>query len=149
MATPKEEIDRLRAQLEEYNRRYYLDNDPVVSDRQFDELMRRLQDLEKQYPQYDDPNSPTRRVGSDLTNRFESVRHRYPMMSLSNTYSLEELREFYDRVREEAPEADFVCELKFDGTAISLTYEHGRRRDGQRADHPQRAAGAHGRRLSG
>ena len=85
MATPKEEIDRLRAQLEEYNRRYYLDNDPVVSDRQFDELMRRLQDLEKQYPQYDDPNSPTRRVGSDLTNRFESVRHRYPMMSLSNT----------------------------------------------------------------
>lgn len=126
MATPKEEIDRLRAQLEEYNRRYYLDNDPVVSDRQFDELMRRLQDLEKQYPQYDDPNSPTRRVGSDLTNRFESVRHRYPMMSLSNTYSLEELREFYDRVREEAPEADFVCEPKFDGTAISLTYEHGR-----------------------
>ena len=126
MATPKEEIDRLRAQLEEYNRRYNLDNDPVVSDRQFDELMRRLQDLEKQYPQYDDPNSPTRRVGSDLTNRFESVRHRYPMMSLSNTYSLEELREFYDRVREEAPEADFVCELKFDGTAISLTYEHGR-----------------------
>ena len=126
MATPKEEIDRLRAQLEEYNRRYYLDNDPVVSDRQFNELMRRLQDLEKQYPQYDDPNSPTRRVGSDLTNRFESVRHRYPMMSLSNTYSLEELREFYDRVREEAPEADFVCELKFDGTAISLTYEHGR-----------------------
>ena len=126
MATPKEEIDRLRAQLEEYNRRYYLDNDPVVSDRQFDELMRRLQDLEKQYPQYDDPNSPTRRVGSDLTNRFESVRHRYPMMSLSNTYSLEELREFYDRLREEAPEADFVCELKFDGTAISLTYEHGR-----------------------
>ena len=126
MATPKEEIDRLRAQLEEYNRRYYLDNDPVVSDRQFDELMRRLQDLEKQYPQYDYPNSPTRRVGSDLTNRFESVRHRYPMMSLSNTYSLEELREFYDRVREEAPEADFVCELKFDGTAISLTYEHGR-----------------------
>ena len=126
MATPKEEIDRLRAQLEEYNRRYYLDNDPVVSDRQFDELMHRLQDLEKQYPQYDDPNSPTRRVGSDLTNRFESVRHRYPMMSLSNTYSLEELREFYDRVREEAPEADFVCELKFDGTAISLTYEHGR-----------------------
>lgn len=126
MATPKEEIDRLRAQLEEYNRRYYLDNDPVVSDRQFDELMRRLQDLEKQYPQYDDPNSPTRRVGSDLTNRFESVRHRYPMMSLSNTYSLEELREFYDRVRDEAPEADFVCELKFDGTAISLTYEHGR-----------------------
>ena len=126
MATPKEEIDRLRAQLEEYNRRYYLDNDPVVSDRQFDELMRRLQDLEKQYPQYDDPNSPTRRVRSDLTNRFESVRHRYPMMSLSNTYSLEELREFYDRVREEAPEADFVCELKFDGTAISLTYEHGR-----------------------
>ena len=126
MATPKEEIDRLRAQLEEYNRRYNLDNDPVVSDRQFDELMRRLQDLEKQYPQYDDPNSPTRRVGSDLTNRFESVRHRYPMMSLSNTYSLEELCEFYDRVREEAPEADFVCELKFDGTAISLTYEHGR-----------------------
>lgn len=126
MTNPQQEIEQLRAQLNEYNRRYYLDNDPVVSDRQFDELMRRLQELEKQYPQYDDPNSPTRRVGSDLTNRFESVRHRYPMQSLSNTYSLEELREFYDRVKEEAPEADFVCELKFDGTAISLTYEHGR-----------------------
>lgn len=126
MTNPQQEIEQLRAQLNEYNRRYYLDNDPVVSDRQFDELMRRLQELEKQYPQYDDPNSPSRRVGSDLTNRFESVRHRYPMQSLSNTYSLEELREFYDRVKEEAPEADFVCELKFDGTAISLTYEHGR-----------------------
>ena len=126
MTNPQKEIEQLRAQLNEYNRRYYQENDPVISDRQFDELMHRLQELERQYPQYDDPNSPTRRVGSDLTNRFESVRHRYPMMSLSNTYSLEELREFYDRVTAEAPEADFVCELKFDGTAISLTYEHGR-----------------------
>lgn len=124
--TPKEQIEELRHKLNEYNRLYYVDNNPVVSDKEFDEMMHRLQELEKEYPEYFDPNSPTQRVGSDLTNRFEAVRHRYPMMSLSNTYSLEELHEFYERVVREAGETEFTCELKFDGTAISLTYENGR-----------------------
>ncbi len=124
--TPKEKIDALREKLNEYNRRYYIENDPVVSDSQFDAMLHELQELERRYPEYDDVNSPTQRVGSDVTNRFEAVRHRYPMMSLANTYSLEELREFYDRVTKETGEAEFVCELKFDGTAISLTYEAGR-----------------------
>lgn len=121
----QERIRDLRRRLDEYNRLYYVENTPAVSDMEFDRLLRELQDLEREYPQYDDPNSPTRRVGSDITNRFDAVRHRYPMMSLSNTYSLEELREFYDRVEKEAGETAFVCELKFDGTAISLTYENG------------------------
>lgn len=121
----QEEILDLRRRLDEYNRLYYVENSPAVSDMEFDMLLRKLQELERLHPEYDDPNSPTRRVGSDITNSFQAVRHRYPMMSLSNTYSLEELREFYDRVVKEAGETAFVCELKFDGTAISLTYENG------------------------
>ena len=98
---PKERIEELREKLNEYNRLYYVENTPAVSDRQFDEMLRELQELEQRYPEYYDVNSPTQRVGSDMTNRFEAVRHRYPMMSLANTYSLEELREFYDRVTKE------------------------------------------------
>ena len=123
---PKERIEELREKLNEYNRLYYVENTPAVSDRQFDEMLRELQELEQRYPEYYDVNSPTQRVGSDMTNRFETVRHRYPMMSLANTYSLEELREFYDRVTKETGDTEFACELKFDGTAISLTYEEGR-----------------------
>ena len=124
--TTLEQIEELRHKLNEYNRLYYVDNNPVVSDKEFDEMMYKLQELEKKHPEFFDPNSPTQRVGSDLTNRFEAVHHRYPMMSLSNTYSLEELHEFYERVVREAGETEFTCELKFDGTAISLTYEKGR-----------------------
>ena len=125
--SPREKIEELRKKLNEYNRLYYVENTPAISDMQFDMMLKELQQLETAYPQYADPNSPTQRVGSDLTNRFEAVRHRYPMMSLSNTYSLDELREFYDRVVNEAGgEVEFVCELKFDGTAISLIYENGR-----------------------
>lgn len=126
--TPYEKITELRKTLNEYNRLYYVENNPAVSDMEFDSLMRELQELENLYPQYNDPDSPTQRVGSDLTSSFETVRHRYPMMSLSNTYSLDELREFYDRaLRETGSEnLEYVCELKFDGTAISLTYENGR-----------------------
>ena len=123
---PKERIEELHEKLNEYNRLYYVENTPAVSDRQFDEMLRELQELEQRYPEYYDVNSPTQRVGSDMTNRFEAVRHRYPMMSLANTYSLEELREFYDRVTKETGDTEFACELKFDGTAISLTYEEGR-----------------------
>lgn len=121
-----ERIEGLRRRLNDYNYRYYVANDPAVSDFEYDKLLRELQELESLYPQYDDPNSPTRRVGSDISNRFETVRHRYPMQSLANTYSLDELHDFYDRVEKESPGTEMVCELKFDGTAISLTYENGR-----------------------
>ena len=100
---------------------------------QFDMLLAELQRLEEQCPEYADPNSPTQRVGSDIANDFKAVEHRFRMMSLSNTYSLEELRDFYDKVSREVEalglsqdSSEMVCELKFDGTAISLTYENGR-----------------------
>ena len=123
---PKETIEQLRQQLNELNYRYYVLNDPLMSDFEYDKLMRELQELETAHPQYDDPNSPTHRVGSDRANLFESVTHRFPMLSLANTYSEEEVVDFDARVRKEVGEAEFVCELKYDGTAISLLYEHGR-----------------------
>ena len=122
----KEKIEELRRRLNEYNYRYYVLNDPLISDYDYDVLLRTLQELETQYPQYDDPASPTHRVGSDITSEFRQVTHRYPMLSLSNTYSIDELREFTQRVEKEVGEVEFCCELKFDGTAISLTYENGR-----------------------
>ena len=136
----KERIEWLRKSLNYHNHKYYVENAPEISDFDFDALMRELQDLESEYPQFHDPASPTMRVGSDITSEFESVRHRYPMLSLSNTYSLDELREFVARVEKEVESVEFVCELKFDGTAISLTYEHGRlvravtRGDGEQGD---------------
>lgn len=127
--------------LDYHSHKYYVDNTPEISDFEFDALLRELQDLETQYPDMCDPNSPTRRVGSDLTTEFESVEHRYPMQSLSNTYSSEELGEWIDRIAKEVgDDIEFVCELKFDGTAISLTYENGAlsravtRGDGRRGD---------------
>ncbi|WP_418992312.1 NAD-dependent DNA ligase LigA [Alistipes sp.] len=122
----RQRIENLRRQLELHNFKYYVENAPEISDFEFDTLMHELQELERAHPEYADPNSPTVRVGSDLTAEFETVRHRYPMLSLSNTYSLDELHEFLERIEREAGPTDIVCELKFDGTAISLTYEHGR-----------------------
>ncbi len=119
-------IEELRHLLHEYNRQYYVDNAPTVSDFEYDRLLRELQDMEAAHPELDDPNSPTRRGGSDLGGEFKQAAHRTPMLSLANTYSLEELHDFYNRVVREAGEVEFVCELKFDGTAISLTYENGR-----------------------
>lgn len=130
----------LETLLEHYNHKYYVENSPEVSDFEFDKLLRELQDLEAKYPTEVDPNSPTKRVGSDLTSEFESVEHRYPMQSLANTYSSEELGEWIDRIVKELGEVEFVTELKFDGTAISLCYEHGvlkravTRGDGRRGD---------------
>lgn len=130
----------LEDSLNYHSRKYYIDNAPEISDREFDELLAELQQLEAMYPNEADPNSPTRRVGSDLTSEFESVEHRFPMQSLSNTYSPEELGEWVDRITAELGEIEFVCELKFDGTAISLTYENGAlacattRGDGRRGD---------------
>ena len=136
----RERIETLRRDLERHNYKYYIENAPEISDFEFDRLLRELQELEAAHPEYDDPNSPTRRVGSDLTAEFQTVQHRFPMRSLGNTYSLDELHEFIDRIEKEVDQADYVCELKFDGTAISLTYEHGRllravtRGDGRQGD---------------
>ena len=119
--TPQERIEELRRELDRHNYKYYVENAPEISDFEFDTMMRELIDLEREYPQDADPNSPSVRVGSDLTSDFRTVRHRYPMLSLGNTYSLDELHEFIDRIEREVGAADLVCELKFDGTAISLT----------------------------
>ncbi|MBR5812150.1 MAG: NAD-dependent DNA ligase LigA [Alistipes sp.] len=136
----EQQIRELRSLLNEYNHKYYVENNPVVSDFEFDTLLRQLQDLERDNPEFDDPNSPTKRVGSDLSNSFRSVEHSFPMLSLSNTYSLDELHEWIERTEREVGEVEYMCELKFDGTAISLTYENGQllravtRGDGTRGD---------------
>ncbi|WP_288321561.1 NAD-dependent DNA ligase LigA [uncultured Alistipes sp.] len=122
----RQRIEELRRQLDYHNHKYYVENAPEISDFDFDAMMRELQELEREHPEYADPASPTLRVGSDLGAEFRTVRHRYPMLSLGNTYSLDELHEFLGRIEREAGATDYVCELKFDGTAISLTYEHGR-----------------------
>lgn len=122
----QQRIEELRRRLEYHNFKYYVENAPEISDFEFDAMMRELQDLERAHPEFADPNSPTQRVGSDLTAEFQTVRHRFAMLSLGNTYSLDELHEFIGRIEREVGPTDFVCELKFDGTAISLTYEHGR-----------------------
>ncbi len=135
-----DKITALRVALHHHNHKYYVENAPEISDFEFDKMMRELIDLEAEHPEYADENSPTMRVGSDRTSEFKSVRHRYPMLSLSNTYSMEELGEFVTRVENEQGQTEFVCELKFDGTAISLTYENGRlvravtRGDGESGD---------------
>lgn len=141
MKTPKELIDKLRAQLHEHNYNYYILSEPEISDFEFDALMKQLSDLEAQHPEYSDPNSPTKRVGSDINTSFRQGAHRYPMLSLQNTYSHEEVAEFYERVmRALNDDFEIVCELKFDGTSISLVYENGRlvqaltRGDGKQGD---------------
>ncbi|WP_270738132.1 NAD-dependent DNA ligase LigA [Coprobacter fastidiosus] len=123
----KEKIEHLRQELNEHNYNYYVLNAPVISDREFDRMMEELQQLEKEYPQYSDPNSPTQRVGNDINKAFTQVKHKYPMLSLGNTYTIDEVASFYDRVRSRLNE-DFriVGELKYDGTSISLTYRHGK-----------------------
>ena len=128
--------------IRDSNYNYYVLNAPTIDDRTFDEMMHELQQLEEAYPQYFDPNSPTQRVGNDINRAFTQVEHRYPMLSLGNTYSIEEVSAFYDRVRTGlmGEEFELVGELKFDGTSISLIYEHGRlvqavtRGDGTRGD---------------
>ncbi|MDE6215593.1 NAD-dependent DNA ligase LigA [Bacteroides sp.] len=139
--TAKEKIDQLRADLHRHNHNYYVLNAPEISDKEFDDLMRELQDLEKEHPEYQDDNSPTMRVGSDINKNFTQVAHRYPMLSLGNTYSESEVADFYERVRKALNEDfEICCELKYDGTSISLTYEDGKliravtRGDGEKGD---------------
>jgi DNA ligase (NAD+) len=122
----KERIEKLRKEIEDHNHRYYMLNQPVITDFEFDILLNELETLEKKFPEFESEDSPTRRVGSDITREFVQYEHKYPMLSLSNTYSEEELREFDTRVRKESSDhSGYVCELKFDGTSISITYRKG------------------------
>ena len=126
--TPQERIAQLRGELHRHNHNYYVLNMPEISDYEFDSLMRELQELEMQHPELYDPTSPTMRVGSDLSNEFTQVAHRYPMLSLGNTYSFEEVTDFYHRVQKALGSEPFelCCEIKYDGVSISLSYEEGR-----------------------
>ena len=139
----KEKIEALRREINRHNHKYYVENSPEISDYEFDMLLKQLEQLEKDYPEFDDPLSPTHRVGSDLSKGFEQVRHIYPMLSLSNTYSMEDVDAWVKRVREALPgggDPVIVGEMKFDGSGISLIYEHGRlvravtRGDGENGD---------------
>ena len=138
----KEQIEALRKELHQHNYNYYVLNAPVISDKEFDDKMRLLQDLEASHPEFYDASSPTMRVGSDLSKDFKQVAHKYPMLSLGNTYSESEVTDFYNRVKDllNGEEFEICCELKFDGTSISLTYEDGRlvqavtRGDGEKGD---------------
>ncbi|WP_297975747.1 NAD-dependent DNA ligase LigA [uncultured Bacteroides sp.] len=139
--TTKEKIDQLRAELHQHNYKYYVLNAPDISDKEFDDMMRELQDLEQAHPEFQDKNSPTMRVGSDLNKNFTQVAHKYPMLSLGNTYSEGEVSDFYDRIQKSLNEDFEICaELKYDGTSISLTYENGKliravtRGDGEKGD---------------
>lgn len=134
-------ITDLRQELEEHNYKYYVLHEPEISDYDFDVMLRELERLEKEFPEFADDFSPTQRVGSDLSKAFEQVEHRYPMLSLSNTYSEEEIKDFDNRIKKVVGTAfEYVCELKFDGSSISLFYEKGRlvravtRGDGIRGD---------------
>lgn len=137
----KQRIEQLRQQLHEHNYRYYVLNQPVISDQEFDLLMHELQDLESRHPEMADPNSPTQRVGSDLQDEFRQVTHKYPMLSLSNTYSEQDIREWYESVKKGLAYEDFevCCEMKYDGLSISLTYV-----DGQLTQAVTRGDGVHG-----
>ena len=137
----KDKIKALREALEQHNYNYYVLSAPTISDREFDGMMKELQVLEEAHPEYADPHSPTQRVGSDLSKEFEQVVHKYPMLSLGNTYSEDEVKDFYERIARDLNEPfEIVAELKYDGTSISLTYEDGRlvravtRGDGTRGD---------------
>ncbi|MDY3068548.1 MAG: NAD-dependent DNA ligase LigA [Parabacteroides sp.] len=137
----EEHIKALRSELEQHNYNYYVLSSPTISDKEFDDKMSELQKLEEEHPEFFDPHSPTQRVGSDLSKEFEQVEHKYPMLSLGNTYSEADIREFYERTAKALNEPfEIVAELKYDGTSISLVYENGRlvraitRGDGTRGD---------------
>jgi DNA ligase (NAD+) len=122
----KDRIEKLRAEIEDHNNRYYILNQPSISDFEFDLLLNELETLEKKFPQFISSDSPTRKVGKDISREFEQYEHKYPMLSLGNTYSEEELREFDTRIIKSFPgPIEYVCELKFDGASISITYNNG------------------------
>ncbi|MCM8776624.1 MAG: NAD-dependent DNA ligase LigA, partial [Candidatus Omnitrophica bacterium] len=135
-------IQKLREEIERHNRKYYIEAKPLISDFEFDRLMKELIDLEKQFPEFASPDSPSQRVGGAPLKSFRTVSHRIPMLSLDNTYSFEELEEFDVRVKKNLGEGnvEYFVEEKIDGVSISLTYDHGRltlgatRGDGERGD---------------
>lgn len=139
---PKEQIESLRAELTQHNYNYYVLSQPTISDFEFDAKLKQLQELEAAHPEYFDPASPTQRVGNDITEGFTQVEHKYPMLSLGNTYSEADITDFYNRVVKglEGEAFELVCELKYDGTSISLTYVNGvleravTRGDGKKGD---------------
>lgn len=124
----QDRILTLRKELHEHNRRYYVLNQPIISDQQFDFMMHELQELEARHPELADPNSPTQRVGSDLNQQFKQVAHKFPMLSLANTYNADDVREWYNQVTKglDGQPFEVCCEMKYDGLSISLTYEHGK-----------------------
>lgn len=123
----KKRIEKLTREIEQHNYNYYVLSQPVISDYDFDMLLKELIDLEKKFPQLASPDSPTQRVGGEVTKEFKTVKHKYPMMSLGNTYSEEELKDFDERVKKAIGDNfEYVCELKFDGVAIGLTYKNGK-----------------------
>ena len=124
----KQRIEQLRRELHDHNYKYYVLNQPTISDYDFDQLMHELQDLESRHPEMADPNSPTQRVGSDIQSEFRQVAHKYPMLSLANTYSEQDVRDWYDSVTKGLAGEPFevCCEMKYDGLSISLTYVDGR-----------------------
>ena len=126
--TEQDKINILRSQLHEHNHRYYVLNQPIISDQEFDLMMHELQDLEARHPEMYDANSPTMRVGSDITKEFRQVAHRHPMLSLANTYNEQDVAEWYSQVSRglEGEPFEVCCEMKYDGLSISLTYENGR-----------------------
>jgi DNA ligase (NAD+) len=138
----KTQIEQLREELHKHNYNYYVLANPTISDFEFDSKLKELEELERQNPEFKDPNSPTQRVGSDINNNFEQVKHKRPMLSLGNTYSMDELRDFDNRIKKLIPNEtlSYVCELKFDGISISLNYENGQlvqavtRGDGEQGD---------------
>jgi len=141
ISTAGNKIKELRNELDHHNHLYYVKAQPVISDFEFDKLMKELEELEEQFPQFDDPYSPSKRVGNDITSEFQQVAHTFSMLSLNNTYNEGELRDFDNRIRKETNlEPEYVCELKFDGVSISLTYQKGilryavTRGDGERGD---------------
>lgn len=124
---PKEQIEKLSEELRQHNYRYYNEDAPIISDFEFDTLLRELQDLELKYPEFADPHSPTKRVGGEVTKNFETVVHKYPMLSLSNSYNKEELLDFDERVKKGLGKSvSYTCELKYDGVAIGISYESGK-----------------------
>lgn len=126
MSSVKEQIDQLRKELDKHNYNYYVLANPTISDYDFDQKLKELTELEEAHPEYFDPNSPTQRVGSDITKTFKQVKHEYPMLSLGNTYSKEEVKEFYERVAKNLnTDFEIDCELKYDGVSISLIYIDG------------------------
>src|SRR5690606_5652491 len=123
----RNEIEKLRSDLRRYNYEYYVLAQPTISDYDFDQKLKELQELEDANPEFFDSSSPTQKVGADITERFDTVQHTYPMLSLSNTYNEEELRDFDERVKKTiGNKVEYVCELKFDGLSISIRYERGK-----------------------